>query len=408
MADTDLFAFPGSWWLGILSAPISLDSQTKDEQSISGSDKPSFLEVQTQMRKTTTRLVALLRQGRLPNFAFHLNRARDTWKARATRTMDMVTVVSPRPAVLLCGAHPSKLLRFLQPPLRDLPMTIFYRAGWSLEHEATFEDRVRAIKAAQSGFPRHHYIFAVNTPNEAERVRRAGIRAEFLNENAFIDEFAFKPDGSVVADHDAILDAQVAPYKRLELAAKVRRLLVVTFVMKERFNATYGDQVQKSLAHATWANGPFWEPAYRKLSREEVAACYRRARVGLSLSAMEGANLASIQYLLSGLAVVSTESSGGRDIFFSPEYTRIVPPDAKAVADAVNDLMPNAPSPVEIRERTLAKIWPIRDRFADILVRECGHAPLTPAWWKEFNTNRRIRYLDLVKVARSVAEANSR
>jgi hypothetical protein len=358
------------------------------------------------MTSQMTRFVRLLRRGRLPNIKFHLMRARQRWKERAAHGMDMVSIVSLRPTILLVGCHPKKMMQYVQSPLSRIPMTILYRAGWSMEHGPTFEDRVSSIREAQQRYPNHRYVFAANTRREVELVRASGLKAEFLNENAFIDEFSFSPDDSIPKEFDAVLDAQIARYKRLELASLIPSLLIITFVMRERFNADYAQLVRKSLSHANWANGPFWENSYRKLVREEVAAQYRRAKVGLCLSAMEGANLASIQYLLSGLSVVSTESVGGRDNFFEPEYSRIVAPDPKAIAVATGDLVRNAPPAAEVRRRTLEKVWAIRNDFAKLLIDEYGHAPVDAAWWKEFNRNRRIRYQSLTDVASQIAAAN--
>lgn len=360
------------------------------------------------MNNSLSRLLRLLRRRRLPDFKVHLKRARKNWRQRSWRSMDMISIVSQRPAVLLTGCHPRKLSFYLQRPLRDLDLTIFYRAGWSLEHEPTFLDRVAAIKAAQQKFPRHRYIFAANTPHEVELLKAADIRAEFLNENAFIDEYSFQPDPTVAKEFDAVLDAQIAAYKRLELAAEVRSLLALTYVMEERYNADYGNMIRRTLSHAHWANGPYWEAGYRKLKRPEIAATYRKARVGLCLSELEGANLASIQYLLSGLAVVSTESRGGRDIFFAPEYARIVAAEPTAVASAVSELVRDAPPPAVVRERTLEKIRSIRDRFGELLTAECGHAAVDEGWWKEFNARRPICYQDVSKIAKILAEANRR
>jgi hypothetical protein len=346
------------------------------------------------------RVKGLVPRPRIPNFSLHLKLARTKWNRRHLRTFDMVSIVSIDPPILLAGAHPSRLAKYLQPALRGKNLTIFYRAGWSLEHRFTFDDRISAIRSAQRQFPLHRYIFAVNTPHEAEQVRAAGIRAEFLNENAFIDEFAFHPQETQPKEFDAVIDAQIAPYKRLELAGLVRSLLVITFTMSERFNADYGNLVRARLAHATWANRPFWDNTYQKLNRAQVAETYRRARVGLCLSAMEGANLASIQYLLSGLSVVSTKSIGGRDVFFDPAYARVVDATAEAVAGAVDNFVRNGIPPGEIRRRTLEKIWPIREHFGEILTRELGHPAIDETWWKEFNTKRPISFQDLRKIGR--------
>ena len=43
---------------------------------------------------------------------------------------------------------------------------------------------------------------------------------------------------------------------------------------------------------------------------------------------MEGANYASVEYLLAGLSIVSTPSiSGGREVYFDPEFCIVCDPD---------------------------------------------------------------------------------
>lgn len=357
------------------------------------------------MSKFLKRVQSMLRRPRVPDFSLHLKNAWSNWKRRPLRTFDMLTIVSVKPAVVLAGCHPNKLAKHLQPMLKDRKLTIFYRAGWSMEHSPTFANRVSAIKAAEAQFPLHQYIFAANTLHEVELVRATGVRAEFLNENAFIDEFAFQPKDNQAKEFDAVIDAQIAPYKRLELASRIRTLVVITFTMKERFNVAYGNMVRERLAHANWANGPFRTSTYRKLNRAQVAETYRRARVGLCLSPMEGANLASIQYLLSGLPVVSTESIGGRDVFFDDTCARVVAASPEAVAAAVDDLVRQDTSPTEIRQRTLDKIRPIRGHFANLLTKELGHAPIDEAWWREFNTKRPISFQDLRKIGANLLQS---
>ncbi|MBC7366739.1 MAG: hypothetical protein H7343_07980 [Undibacterium sp.] len=346
-----------------------------------------------------SKALRLWRERRLPSVSFWVSRAVKRHRERTWRSYDMLSVVSVNPPVLLSGCHPSKLAVYLQPQLAGLDLTIFYRAGWTMEDEPSRMDRVAAIKDAQARFPRHRYILAAATLREVELVSSSGVRAEFLNENAFIDEHSFVPGAADNQVFDAVLDAQIAPYKRLELAAAVPSLLVLTYVYEGRFTPAYGERIRSLLAHATWANGNFWDASYRRLNRRQVADWYKKARVGLCLSALEGPNLGSIQYLLADLPVVSTPSLGGRDEFFSDDCAAIVDAEPAAVAAAVAKFVRNRPPALSIRRRTLEKIYSFRRRFGDILVRDCGHAALDEAWWREFTTNRPIAYQDLKKVA---------
>ncbi len=56
------------------------------------------------------------------------------------------------------------------------------------------------------------------------------------------------------------------------------------------------------------------------------------------LSAEEGSSYASMEYLLAGLGVVSTHSTGGRDVYFDPDYCITCDPTPEAVRDAVAEL----------------------------------------------------------------------
>lgn len=60
------------------------------------------------------------------------------------------------------------------------------------------------------------------------------------------------------------------------------------------------------LAHAHWFNHE--GSACEWLDSEELNRCLNQCRLGLCLSAVEGPMYASIEYLLAGLPVVSTES----------------------------------------------------------------------------------------------------
>ncbi|MFA5008212.1 MAG: glycosyltransferase [Candidatus Omnitrophota bacterium] len=349
----------------------------------------------------------LLKERRLPDILFWIHRLAKKYRQLPWRNYDMVSVVSEKPMIIFTGANLVNLRRLLQSRLSNMDLTIFYRAGWSLEDKATRDDRVTNIKKAQKLFPRHSFIVMANTEREVELLKGSGIRAEFLNENAFVNENIFFPrHKGNPAQFDAVIDSQLARYKRLELAESVSSLAVITFIMEERFNKSYGELVRNKLAHAYWANGSFWTSKYRRLNPTEVAGIYRKAKVGLILSAIEGANYVSIQYLLTGLPVVSTPSIGGRDIFFSKDYTAIVEPKPEAIADAVNYFIQNPPAADMIRNKTLEKIWVFRRRFENILISECGLRSIDAKWWEDFINNRPIRWQDLRQVSRLLHEAN--
>ena len=71
------------------------------------------------------------------------------------------------------------------------------------------------------------------------------------------------------------------------------------------------------------------------LSSAQVAELLNASAAGLILSALEGQNRATIEYLMCGLPVVSTANRGGRDRFLSPSNSIFVSDTPEAVAEGV-------------------------------------------------------------------------
>jgi glycosyltransferase involved in cell wall biosynthesis len=72
--------------------------------------------------------------------------------------------------------------------------------------------------------------------------------------------------------------------------------------------------------------------------------------------ACEGAMLASVEYMLCGLPLVTTPCRGGREQFFDDRYVKVVDPTAPAVAQGVRDLIESRINPELVRAETLKKL----------------------------------------------------
>jgi hypothetical protein len=92
-----------------------------------------------------------------------------------------------------------------------------------------------------------------------------------------------------------------------------------------------------------------------------------RAGVGLCLSEREGPMFASVEYLLSGLPIVTTPSTGGRDVYHDEEYCWTVPLDPRSVADSVRALGARAMPRAYVRARTLERLRLDRARFLGLI-----------------------------------------
>jgi hypothetical protein len=111
--------------------------------------------------------------------------------------------------------------------------------------------------------------------------------------------------------------------------------------------------------------------------------------------------MASSEYLLCGIPVVSTPSKGGRDVWYDSYNSIVVDrPTAKSIKAAVQHFVDNPPDAQVIRDRYLRQAAIFRERFQnDVLGRIFSDfdVPLDPGtflqshplrWWPK--TNHRI------------------
>lgn len=229
----------------------------------------------------------------------------------------------------------------------------------------------------------HQLVFLANTEAERLALERAGLDAALVHQNAFVDADIFRPLAGVDKRFDAIYDARVDAFKRHALAAGIASLALVTARNMDYHDPAYAASVRKLLARAHWYNDPL-AADYRSFSMAEINACLNECRVGLCLSAAEGAMYASAQYLLAGLPVVSTASLGGRDVLFDPAWTRVVADDARAIAAAVDELAALEIPAETIRAGTLARMRVHRDNLYTLLDRivtdAAGRSALRARW----------------------------
>ena len=199
-----------------------------------------------------------------------------------------------------------------------------------------------------------------NHPAQVTMAQAAGFDAHFCNANAFIDENVYRPLLMQKA-FDAVSNARLVKTKRVHLARLVRSLAII---QGHRLEATEYDDPSE-IPH-TYIND-------RPLSPRGVVRVLCASRVGLALSEAEGACLASSEYLLCGLPVVSTPSRGGRDIWYDGDNSLICEPTAEAVRDGVRLLIDRLNrgdlDPDSIRARHIARAVEHRRRFVDLTAR---------------------------------------
>jgi glycosyltransferase involved in cell wall biosynthesis len=105
----------------------------------------------------------------------------------------------------------------------------------------------------------------------------------------------------------------------------------------------------------------------RRLNIEEVCKKINQSNCGLMLSALEGACFSSSEYLLCGIPVVSTRSSGGRDFWYNDYNSIICDDDEDSVAKGVEFFKNNPRDGERIRKDHILLAQKQREKFITIL-----------------------------------------
>lgn len=213
-----------------------------------------------------------------------------------------------------------------------------------------------------------HVQFMVICPSlkEVELLSSIGVDALHVHKNSFIDEKIFSPIRGMVKKFSAVHIANIEKFKRHYLAWDIENIAVLTYsyVTNPNLNEI------KGYKHLSFGNFKILEDLVEldsPLPPEDVNRIICESNCGLILSAEEGTNNASTEYLLSGVPVISTSSKGGREELFDERYVLMVEPNANAIQLAVKSLQKSHFNPLEIRENVLIKIRQHRMRFLDWL-----------------------------------------
>ncbi len=227
----------------------------------------------------------------------------------------------------------------------------------------SFRSIPRYLKLLHCFSPQAKIHFITNEECENLWLRILGQKTACLGQNLHVRDQFFVPS-NIPKRYDAIYTAAMVPRKRIELAREIQRLCFVTYAHGEKSWDLH--KYEPRLKHAAF-NREF-------LSQEEVRSCYQHARVGLALSAVEGAMWACAEYLLCGLPVVTTPNHGGRNRYLDPAWSKTVPPNPKAIRQAVESFITHPPNPQAIRSGVLTKIHRDRRAFIAILAQYEGTA----------------------------------
>jgi glycosyltransferase involved in cell wall biosynthesis len=180
-------------------------------------------------------------------------------------------------------------------------------------------------------FPQHKVVAFANDPNDLSHLSGLDSRiSKFVcGEFAATSPEIFSATCNQEPQFDAVVISRFEPYKRLELAALVDKVLIISRGLTEE----KASEIEELIPRCTIGNRV--DGKIRELGAAEVATLLSVSRCGLILSEVEGQNRATSEYLLSGLPVVTTPNIGGRDRLLNPTNSVYAEPTPKGIFQVV-------------------------------------------------------------------------
>jgi len=194
-----------------------------------------------------------------------------------------------------------------------------------------------------------------------------GFKTLFCHHSSFLDDELFYAYEKRQPIYNAIYNAQILPYKRIELCKDLRDWCLISHTNENKdIHSEYRKTILHLIGDRTLKNPNIF------LQPKEVCNYINQSKCGLMLSAEEGGNYATVEYLLCGIPVITTPNIGGRNEFLNKENSIMIHPDSYSVASAVNTLRVEKFDKFKIRTSVLEVINKHRSNFYKNLTEKFG------------------------------------
>jgi glycosyltransferase involved in cell wall biosynthesis len=267
-------------------------------------------------------------------------------------------VINHEPLIIITYWHDFVITQddFLNSLSDHKDVYILIQIGWHRETPERAQELVDILAELEQKRTGLHFTFLCNSPIEEKVIKAKGLNAVFCHQNAFVDENLYPviPDAKKL--YDAIYIARVTPFKRQELAQKIKSLRFIGWTSP--LETDYFDKIMTATPQAKWTCNVASNKIYSEINA---------ARVGLCLSAEEGAMFVSAEYMLCGIPAVTTRNMGGREVIFPKEAFCYVEDTPETVAAGVEKFIEHSPAPLEIRQAYLKNMHKHRQIFIKLV-----------------------------------------
>ena len=236
---------------------------------------------------------------------------------------------------------------------------LFVQFGWH-SHQWRYQQEMDYI-SQHKNIDINKIIIMGATEFEVAEAKKVGFDSIYVNHNCWLDEslFSLSPIPLVDRLYDIVLVTRPERWKRPYLASLVDNVAII-----KGHNFRKDDYFDLSSMNPKFINSERIPPI-------EVHNVIINSCCGGIFSEEEGACYSSGEYLLSGLPVISTESRGGRDVWYDNSNSIIVAPSEIDVQNAVkiakNKLISGEFDPAAIRANHVTKSIEFRKIFENKL-----------------------------------------
>ena len=203
---------------------------------------------------------------------------------------------------------------------------MFFNISWDYEDKSKLKEWAECLK--QDNIV---YYLLSNDQRQYDEFEALGFPQILVNQNCFIDYNLFK-DTKEQRIYNLVVNARLSSFKRHELLDKINDHMTI---ISYSHSGVFKDYRDKFLAEKKET-----QIIAEDKTEHQVLAILSQSKIGAILSEREGACYASTEYLFSGLPVLSTQSTGGRDIWYNEDNSIICEPTKDGVYEANDRLQP--------------------------------------------------------------------
>jgi hypothetical protein len=241
----------------------------------------------------------------------------------------------------------------------------FLSPTWNLE-TIDLAEMKQQLDRAKEILPTHRFILISTTGYETTRLSATGIHCIQVNPSIFQDESRWSIQNETlpgIPQSDTCYNAHLGEWKRHSLITELTKpLFVYGFQFNGDAKADY-KRVKELCPSAIFVNHTVGNGEYVRLDETQISKVLAGCKTSLCLSREEGHMRASIQSLMCGVPVVSTDSIGGRNRYYCDDTAVIVSSTPKSVSRGIEVLISRNLSRTEVRASTLAMIGFDRRNF---------------------------------------------